>query len=80
MAKVYSVKEAAEQLGISGQRVRQLLAEGRIEGRQLGHQWVVLDPSYTKLKRGRKFKHGKGHTTTAENGKLTKGGQAKCNR
>jgi len=48
---MWSVKEAAKQLNISEQRVRKLLAEGRIKGQKVGDTWVILELSYTK-KRG----------------------------
>lgn len=51
--QMWTVKEAAKQLGISEQRVRKLLTEGRIKGRKLGDRWVILEPSYTR-KRGKK--------------------------
>ena len=47
-AMIYSVKEAAEKLGISDRRVRKLLEEGRIKGRKLGRDWVVLDLNYKR--------------------------------
>jgi len=50
--KIWSVKDAAKELGISEQRVRKLLAEGRIKGKKLNHTWVVFKPTYTK-KRGK---------------------------
>jgi len=49
--KVWSVKEAAKELRISGRRVRKLLEEGRIKGEKVSGVWVVFEPSYTK-KRG----------------------------
>jgi len=49
--KMWSVREAAKELGISEQRVRKLLAEGRIKGKKLDGTWVVLKLSYTR-KRG----------------------------
>ena len=45
---MYSVKEAAQQMRISEQRVRVLLAEGRIEGKKIGDTWVVLKMGYTR--------------------------------
>lgn len=51
MENIWSVKQAAKELGISEQRVRKLLAEGRIKGKKLDGTWVVLELSYTK-KRG----------------------------
>lgn len=49
-----STKEAAQKLGISEQRVRVLLAEGRLKGRKVGGTWVVQGLSYTKIRPGRK--------------------------
>lgn len=49
--QVWSVKEAAKALGISGRRVRKLLAEGRIKGKKIGGYWVVLELSYTQKRR-----------------------------
>ncbi|MFC2017885.1 helix-turn-helix domain-containing protein [Chloroflexota bacterium] len=56
MITTYSVKEAAEKLGISDRRVRVLLNEGRLEGRKLGHEWVIFSLDY---KRKRKVKSKK---------------------
>ena len=47
---MWSVTEAAQKLGISGQRVRRLLSEGRIKGTKVGSTWVVLELSYTRAK------------------------------
>lgn len=49
---MWGTKEAAKRLGISEQRVRKLLAEGRIKGKKLNGTWVVLELAYTKKKRG----------------------------
>ena len=54
---MYSVSEAANKLGVSPRRVRVLLSEGRIEGKKLGHDWVVLRLDY-KRKRKPKEKQG----------------------
>lgn len=51
---MWSVKEASKQLGISEQRVRKLLIQGRIKAKKIGRDWVVLELSYTKKKGGRK--------------------------
>jgi len=50
---IFSVKETAIKLGISDRRVRKLLEEGRIKGKKLGRDWVVLDLEY---KRKRQYK------------------------
>jgi len=49
-----STTEAAQKLGISEQRVRVLLAEGRLKGKKVGGTWVVQGLSYTKMRPGRK--------------------------
>ena len=54
---MYSTKEAAERLGLSQQHVRLLLSTGKLEGKKLGHDWVVLSLDY---KRKRKPKRKKG--------------------
>ena len=48
---MYSVKEAAKKLDISDRRVRKLLGEGRIKGRKLGRDLVVLDLNYTRKRK-----------------------------
>lgn len=45
---MWSVKEAAKELGVSGQRIRKLLAQGRLKGKRLSGVWVVLELSYAK--------------------------------
>ena len=49
-----STNEAAKKLGISEQRVRVLLAEGRLKGKKVGDTWVVQGLNYTKIRPGRK--------------------------
>ena len=48
---IYSVKEAAVELGISDRRVRKLLEEGRLQGKKLGRDWVVLDLNYIRKRK-----------------------------
>jgi excisionase family DNA binding protein len=55
---VYSVREAAERLGLSQNQVRYLLAKGEIQGKKLGHDWAVLSLDY-KRKRKPKTKKGR---------------------
>jgi hypothetical protein len=52
MADIYSVKEAAEKLGLDPSQVRRLLKDNIIEGKKLGHDWVVLGLNYKKKKFG----------------------------
>ena len=56
---MYSTKEAAAKMGISPDHLRHLLAKGEIEGKKLGHDWVVLSLEY-KRKRKPKNKRGSG--------------------
>jgi excisionase family DNA binding protein len=58
MMAVYSVREAAERLGLSQNQVRYLLAKGEIQGKKLGHDWAVLSLDY-KRKRKPKTKKGR---------------------
>jgi len=48
---MYSVGEAAPKLGISERRLRQLLEEGRIKGKKLGRDWVVLSLDYKRKRK-----------------------------
>ena len=48
---MYNVKEAAINLGISDRRVRKLLEEGRIKGKKLGRDWVVLSLDYQRKRK-----------------------------
>lgn len=61
MADIYSVNEAAQRLGLDPSQARRLLKKGIIEGKKLGHDWVVLSLNYKKKKFGvgRKPKGGK---------------------
>lgn len=42
--KEYSVAEASAVIGVSPQRVRAMLAAGRLHGRKVGRAWLVSDP------------------------------------
>jgi len=56
---MWSVKEASERLKLDPSQIRRLLAKGEIEGKKLGHDWVVLSLDY---KRKRKPKRKKGES------------------
>jgi hypothetical protein len=58
---MYSRKEAAPRIGISDRQLRLLLGRGKIKGKKLGHDWVVLSLDY---KRKRKPKAIKGEINT----------------
>ena len=55
---MYSVREATERLGISQQHLRLLLAQGEVEGKKLGHDWVVLSLDYKRKRKPRTKKGG----------------------
>jgi hypothetical protein len=48
---MYSVKEAAQSMGISERHLRLLLVNGEVKGKKLGHDWVVLDLTYKRKRR-----------------------------
>ncbi len=50
--KLYSVAEASEAMGISEQRVRKLLSEGRIKSIKVGKTWAITELGYQQKKRG----------------------------
>jgi len=54
MANIYSVKEAAERLGLDTSQVRRLLRSGTIKGKKLGHDWVVLNLDYKRRRKPKK--------------------------
>ena len=48
---IHSVREAADQIGISDSHCRRLLEKGLIEGKKLGHDWVVLSLDYKRKRK-----------------------------
>jgi excisionase family DNA binding protein len=48
---IYSVKEAAQALGISDSHCRRLLETGKIKGVKLGHDWVVTNLRYRRKRK-----------------------------
>jgi len=54
---MYSRKEVAPRIGISDRQLRPLLGRGKIKGKKLGHDWVVLSLDY-KRKRKPNVKKG----------------------
>jgi len=53
---MYSVKEAAEKLGLDTSQVRRLLAKGEIKGKKLVRDWVVLELNYKRQRKPKKQK------------------------
>jgi hypothetical protein len=48
---MHSVSEAAAKMGLTERHVRFLLERGRLTGRKLGHDWVVLSLDYTRRRK-----------------------------
>ncbi len=48
---IYSVKDAAQRLGISDSHCRRLLETGKIKGTKLGHDWVVQVLKYRRKRK-----------------------------
>ena len=48
---MYSVKEAAQKLGLDTSQVRRLLAKGSIKGKKLARDWIVLELNYTRRRK-----------------------------
>lgn len=58
LTQYVTTKEAGEMFGIDTSMLRRLLIDGRIQGKKLGHDWLVFLPSLkkydeTKSARGR---------------------------
>ena len=51
MQEILSVKEASRLLGISESHIRLLLIKGKIQGKKLGRDWVVLDLNYERKRK-----------------------------
>jgi len=48
---MYSVKDAANQMGLSEQHTRLLLSKCEIKGKKLGRDWVVLSLDYKRRRK-----------------------------
>jgi excisionase family DNA binding protein len=52
--RMYSVAEASKRLDISESHCRRLLKAGKINGKKLGHDWVVRDLRYKRRRKHKK--------------------------
>ncbi len=48
---MYSVKQAAEKLGMDRGHIRRLLGKGLINGEKVNNNWVVFDLTYKRRKK-----------------------------
>jgi excisionase family DNA binding protein len=71
--ELLTTEQAAEILGISVARVKQLLAQGKLEGKHVGKQWIIerkaLDAVTVYGKAGRPPKAEKKTTAKKKSGK-----------
>jgi excisionase family DNA binding protein len=58
MGAICSVNEAAQKLGLDPSQVRRLLRNGKIAGKRLGRDWVVLELSYRRRRKPKTKKGG----------------------
>jgi excisionase family DNA binding protein len=47
--ELINVKQAAEELGVSGARVRQYIAQGRLAARKFGWQWLITRAEFERF-------------------------------
>lgn len=45
-----SVKNAAERLNLSEQRIKQLIYDGRLEAQKVGNQWIITTAAIDAVK------------------------------
>ncbi len=58
---MFTVKQAAEILGLEESHVRRLLAKGKIKGKKWGRDWMIEKLNYQRKRKtggGRKKKNG----------------------
>jgi excisionase family DNA binding protein len=48
--EVVSVTEAARELGLSNNRVRELIHSGQLPAQKLGREWAILRPDLEQFK------------------------------
>jgi excisionase family DNA binding protein len=62
--RFFSVAEAADFLGVTGGRVRQLLLAGELDGHKLGKSgWAIPENALRRFKVSREKKSGNGKAT-----------------
>jgi excisionase family DNA binding protein len=78
MEKMLSTNEAAERLGVTAIRVRQLISEGRIKAQKVGRDYIIAESALKDIqtygKPGRPKKEAEAATAAA---KPTKAASAK---
>ena len=54
--ELLTTKQAAQRLGLSSDHVRRLLEQGKIQGKKLGRDWVILSLAYKRKRRVKGYK------------------------
>ena len=49
--KFVTTPQAADRLGVTEQRVRQFISEGRLPATKMGNTWVIVSTELTKFAR-----------------------------
>ncbi len=50
---VFTVKQAAEKIGVTDRHIRWLLKNGDIQGRKLGRDWIITSLEYKRKRKRR---------------------------
>ena len=66
--KLINTKEASKQLNVNVQRVRQLIAAGRLPAQKIGRDWVIREKDLAKVAHR---KHGRPKKNPATHEKST---------
>ncbi len=45
-----STREASEKYGLSKEHIARMLKAGQLQGKKIGHDWLVYEPSLLKYK------------------------------
>ena len=53
---MYSTKEAASKLGLSTAHIRRLLEQGKLSGKKVGRDWIVLELDYKRRRKPKRRK------------------------
>ena len=54
--ELLTTRQAAQTLGLSSDHVRRLLEQGRIKGKKLGRDWVVLSLDYKRKRKPKGYR------------------------
>jgi excisionase family DNA binding protein len=49
--ELFTVKEAAEHLGLEESHIRRLLGQGKIDGERMGRDWIVYNLNYERKRK-----------------------------